>query len=83
MASGDFRDRLLAGLGGEWPKGGDLDPHVQDEKQEEGFRRCKLTYQAEPGEPSHETLVTAYPIEAMSDAKSRKLENWESRRFPW
>ena len=39
MASGDFRDRLLAGLGGAWPKGGELNPQVLEEKQEEGFRR--------------------------------------------
>jgi hypothetical protein len=32
MASGDFRDKLLAGLGGEWPKGGELNSQVLEEK---------------------------------------------------
>jgi hypothetical protein len=50
MASGDFRDKLLAGLGGEWPKGSELNSQVLEEKQEEGFRRLRLDLPRGAGE---------------------------------
>ena len=51
MAAGDFRDRLLAGLGGDWPRPAALNSKILDERQEDGFRRLKVSYEVEPGEP--------------------------------
>jgi len=38
MAAIDFRDRLLAGLGGNWPQPGDLRPRVKKTIRKEGYR---------------------------------------------
>lgn len=48
MASADFRDRLLAGLGGEWPEPCPLEPRVSETLQRDGYRIEKLTYAAQP-----------------------------------
>src|SRR5687768_17758123 len=49
MASGDFRDRLLACLGGEWPKAGALNAKViKTETLEGGIRREKISYDVDP-----------------------------------
>lgn len=50
MATADFRDRLLAALGGPWPKGGSLEARVERTEQLDGFRRERVTYEVEPGE---------------------------------
>lgn len=47
----DFRDRLLAGLGGEWPAGGDLRPRLRETIRKEGYRIESVYYDAEPGDP--------------------------------
>src|SRR5687768_14718742 len=44
----DFRDRLLAGLGGEWPAGGDLRPRLRQTIRKEGYRIESVYYDAEP-----------------------------------
>jgi dienelactone hydrolase len=46
-----FRERLLADLGGPWPKPGPLNVRVREEKQATGYRRISVTYEAEPGQP--------------------------------
>lgn len=46
----DFRDKLLACLGGAWPEPCPLDPRIEESIEGDGFRREKLTYQVEPGE---------------------------------
>lgn len=48
MATADFRDRLLTGLGGEWPKPGPLNVQNRETKQAEGFRIESVFYDAEP-----------------------------------
>jgi len=46
----DFRDRLLAGLGGEWPAVGDLRPRLRETIRKEGYRIESIYYDAEPGD---------------------------------
>jgi len=46
----DFRDRLLAGLGGEWPAAGDLRPRLRETIRKEGYRIESVFYDAEPGD---------------------------------
>lgn len=48
MATIDFRERLLAGLGGDWPQGGDLKPQVRETLRKEGYRIESVSYLAEP-----------------------------------
>lgn len=51
MATADFRDRLLAGLGGPWPEPSPLKPQILETTQHAGYRIEKLTYEAEPDDP--------------------------------
>ncbi|MFN3652168.1 MAG: dienelactone hydrolase family protein [Armatimonadota bacterium] len=45
-----YRKKLLQCLGGEWPKGGPLEPVVEKREQKDGYRLERLTYLVEPGE---------------------------------
>jgi len=52
MAVADFRDRLLAGLGGAWPEPPALNVRRRAEpRTAKGFRIESLSYDAEPGDP--------------------------------
>lgn len=48
MAVADFKDKLLACLGGPWPEPGPLDAKVVEIKNFDGYKLEKVTYQAEP-----------------------------------
>jgi dienelactone hydrolase len=50
MAAIDFRERLLAGLGGQWPEPGELRPRLRETIQKDGYRIESLFYDAEPGD---------------------------------
>lgn len=50
MATADFRDRLLQGLGGPWPASCPLNVQPRETLQKDGFRIESLTYDAEPGD---------------------------------
>lgn len=51
MASADFRDRLLAGLGGPFPKRCELKPKKRAApEQKDGYRIESYTYEVEPGD---------------------------------
>lgn len=45
-----FRAHLLACLGGPWPEGGDLKPHVLKTEPRDGYRLEWVSYEAEPGD---------------------------------
>jgi dienelactone hydrolase len=51
MASVDFKEQLLKGLGGPWPAGGDLKSKTVETVQQDGYRLEKVTYEVEPGDP--------------------------------
>ena len=46
-----FRERLLAGLGGPWPEPCPLNVRLREETQRDGFRLLSLTYDAQPNDP--------------------------------
>lgn len=48
MPYADFRDHLLAGLGGEWPDSGPLNAIRTNRVQKDGYRIEELSYEAEP-----------------------------------
>ncbi len=50
MATADFKDRLLKGLGGPWPEPCPLKPQIVDRIDADGYRIEKVTYEVEPGE---------------------------------
>ena len=45
-----FRKKLLEGLGGPWPEGGDLKPKKIKTEQKDGYRREWLSYELEAGD---------------------------------
>ena len=50
MAAFDFKEQLLKGLGGPWPKGEDLKPKLIETTQKDGYRLEKVAYEVEPGD---------------------------------
>lgn len=50
MPPAEFQQKLLAGLGGEWPAPPDLNVKHRDTIQKDGYRIESLTYEAEPGD---------------------------------
>ncbi len=50
MPPAEFQQKLLAGLGGEWPAPPDLNIKHRDTIQKDGYRIESLTYEAEPGD---------------------------------
>lgn len=51
MAAFDFRERLLKGLGGDWPEPGDLRPiQTAEPMQKDGYRIESVSYEVEPGD---------------------------------
>ena len=51
LDSAEFKQKLLQGLGGEWPAPPALNVKQRETIQKDGFRIESLTYEAEPGDP--------------------------------
>jgi dienelactone hydrolase len=68
MATADFRDRLLTGLGGPWPEPGPLNVRLRETKQADGFRIESLTYDAEPDDPVPALLLIPDGVSAAKPA---------------
>lgn len=51
MPPAEFKQKLLAGLGGNWPAPPELNVKLRDTIQQDGYRIESLTYEAEPGDP--------------------------------
>lgn len=51
MPPAEFKQKLLAGLGGDWPAPPELNVKLRDTIQQDGYRIESLTYEAEPGDP--------------------------------
>jgi dienelactone hydrolase len=74
MATADFRDRLLAGLGGDWPQPCLLEPRVSETIQRDGFRIEKLTYAVEPNDRVPALLLV--PDGATAENKAAGICLW-------
>jgi len=68
MATADFRDRLLTGLGGPWPEPCPLNVKLRETKQADGFRIESLTYDAEPDDPVPALLLVPDGVSAAKPA---------------
>ncbi len=68
MAAMDFRERLLAGLGGPWPEPCDLKPRVRETIRKEGYRIESVYYDAEPGDAIPAMLLIPDGINAQHPA---------------
>jgi dienelactone hydrolase len=81
MAAIDFRERLLQGLGGDWPKGGDLKPRLRETIRKEGYRIESLTYEAEPGDPIPALLLVPDGVSSTSPAPAVAV--WHQHAGQW
>jgi len=68
MAPADFRDRLLAGLGGDWPEPCPLNVKLREKSQAEGFTIESLYYDAEPDDPIPALLLIPDGVSAKKPA---------------
>lgn len=81
MASADFRDRLLAGLGGAWPEPCPLNAKIIDKTSGKGFRIEKLTFEAEPGDPIPALLLVPDGVSAERPAPGICI--WHQHNGEW
>ncbi len=58
MTPADFKDRLLEGLGGDWPEPCPLSAKVEETTQHEGYRIERVTYEVEPKDRIPALLLT-------------------------
>jgi dienelactone hydrolase len=68
MAAVDFRERLLAGLGGEWPAPSPLRPRLRETTHKDGYRIESLFYDAEPNDAVPALLLVPDGITANNPA---------------
>jgi len=81
MAAVDFRARLLAGLGGEWPPPGDLRPRLRETIKKDGYRIESLFYDAEPGDSVPALLLIPEGVTAASPAPAVCV--WHQHAGQW
>ncbi|WP_254507061.1 dienelactone hydrolase family protein [Anatilimnocola floriformis] len=77
----DFKDRLLACLGGPWPEPPPLQAKELSSEQVESVRRIKISYQTEPGE-----IVSAWllvPDSATKDKPAPGICLWHQHNGAW
>ena len=81
MAAADFRDKLLAALGGPWPDACLLDAKVTDTRQAEGFRIETLSYAAEPDDRVPALLLVPDGVDQQHRAPGICL--WHQHNGEW
>jgi len=81
MAAGDFRDRLLSGLGGNWPKPGPLKLERHESEQLDRVTRTKVSYEVEPGERIAAWLLV--PDDAGESKKAPGICLWHQHNGAW
>jgi dienelactone hydrolase len=81
MASIDFKEQLLKGLGGPWPAPCDLKPQVLESTQKEGYRLEKVTFEAEPGDPIPAYVLIPDGVTASNPAPAVAV--WHQHNGAW
>lgn len=81
MASIDFKEQLLKGLGGPWPTLGDLKPRVLETTPKDGYRLEKVTFEAEPGDPIPAYVLIPDGVSATSPAPA--VAAWHQHNGAW
>lgn len=81
MAAINFRDRLLQGLGGDWPAGGDLKPRLRETFRKDGYRIESVLYDAEPGDSVPAYLLIPDGVSAAHPAPG--IAVWHQHAGQW
>jgi dienelactone hydrolase len=77
----DFKDRLLACLGGPWPDAPPLEAKELFSEQVDNVRRIKISYQTEPGETVAAWLLV--PDTAAKDKPAAGICLWHQHNGAW
>ena len=81
MAAADFRDRLLAGLGGDWPERCPLNVRVRETIPRDGFRIESVYYDAEPGDAIPAMLLVPDGVTAEKPAPAVAVWHQHAGQF--
>ncbi|HEY1068177.1 MAG TPA: alpha/beta hydrolase family protein [Pirellulales bacterium] len=81
MVRADFRERLLACLGGPWPEPCPLDPQSTKTTQYDGYRIETVSYQVEPGDRVPALLLI--PDSASSARPAPGICVWHQHAGQW
>jgi dienelactone hydrolase len=81
MAAIDFRERLLAGLGGPWPDSCELRPRLRETIRKDGYRIESVFYDAEPGDSIPALLLVPDGVTAASPAPAVCV--WHQHAGQW
>ena len=81
MASIDFREQLLKGLGGEWPQPCPLNVKPRETIQRDGFRIESLSYDAEPDDAIPAMLLVPDGVTASQPAPAIAI--WHQHAGQW
>ena len=82
MAAVDFKERLLAGLGGPWPALGDLRPKILEPVvQKDGYRIEKISFEPEPGESVPAYILIPDGVNASNPAPAVAV--WHQHNGAW
>lgn len=77
----DFREKLLACLGGPWPEGGDLRPQTEKTRQEDGYRLEWVSYEVEPDDRVPAILLVPDGVSEKSPAPAVAV--WHQHAGQW
>lgn len=81
MASADFRDQLLKGLGGDWPAAGPLNVKLRETRNHDGVRIESLTFESEPGDAVPALLLIPDSVDAAHPAPA--IAVWHQHNGEW
>ncbi|MCA9245474.1 MAG: dienelactone hydrolase family protein [Planctomycetales bacterium] len=81
MATADFRDRLLQGLGGPWPEPCDLNVRMREKIEKDGYTIHSLTFDAEPDDPIPAMLLV--PDGASPARPAPAVAVWHQHNGQW
>lgn len=81
MAAADFRDQLLKGLGGEWPKPCPLNVQLRKTITQQGFRIESVYYDSEPGDPIPAFLLIPDGVSSKNPAAAVAIWHQHAGQF--
>lgn len=81
MAAVDFKERLLAGLGGEFPSPGPLNPTLLKTERKDGYTLRWITYESEPGDRIPAILMVPDDVDKSNPAPAVCI--WHQHNGQW
>jgi len=81
MSDADFREKLLACLGGPWPERGELSPVLRETIRKEGYRIESITFQAESDDPVPALLLIPDGVDG--DHPAPAVAVWHQHNGQW